>query len=67
MLGTEGIFISQGDRIIGREVRLLSEADIAMHGTAQAIRQKLFALEKKHNISGKITANSTGTPKTSVK
>jgi hypothetical protein len=54
MLSMDGIYPSEAPRIIGREVKPLSENDIAAYGAALAIRQMLFNLEKKHDIFGKI-------------
>lgn len=54
MVSRGGIYASSKPRIVGREVWPLGENDVKEHGDAQAIRQRLFALETKHDIFEKL-------------
>jgi hypothetical protein len=60
MLALDGVYVSDDIRMIGRAVRPLSEKEVATRGAALAVRQKLFALEKKHDIFEKIRSGETG-------
>jgi hypothetical protein len=54
ILGLEGIFTGEAPRIIGREVRPLSVKEVAEATARHEIRQRLAALEKKHDLWGKL-------------
>lgn len=50
----EGLFTSEGPRTIGREVRPIDERDVLPKALEMAVRQRLYATEKRHDIFNKL-------------
>lgn len=54
VLGEDGLYVSQGPREIGRQVRPIDEREVVPKGLEMMVRYRLQAMEKKHDIFNRL-------------